>query len=85
MGICEKCGNDYDRTFDVVDADGAQHTFDSMECAISVIAPKCEHCSCSVIGHGVQSGEHVFCCASCAEHAGATGLRDRVPAGAGAG
>lgn len=85
MGTCDKCGNEYDRTFDIVDADGKRHTFDSFECAISVVAPRCAHCDCSVIGHGVQAGEQVFCCASCAEHEGHEGLRDRVAAGAGAG
>lgn len=85
MQTCEKCGNDYDRCIEVVDADGVRHVFDSFECAISVVAPRCAHCECSVIGHGVQAGEQIYCCASCAEHEGKTGLRDRVGAGASAG
>lgn len=85
MGICSKCGNDYDRSFDVIDADGTRHTFDSFECAISMVAPECAHCGCRVIGHGVQAGEQIWCCASCAEHEGIDGLTDRVAATAGAG
>lgn len=85
MATCDKCGNDYDRTFDVIDADGAKHTFDSFECAISVVAPRCEHCDIPIIGHGVQVGMTMFCCASCAEHEGHHGLRDRIRAEAGAG
>lgn len=83
MATCDKCGNDYDRSFEIIDADGNRHTFDSFECAISVVAPRCAHCDCRVIGHGVQAGQQVYCCASCAEHEGVEGLRDRVTAGAG--
>jgi hypothetical protein len=79
MGVCEKCGNEYDKSFDVIAA-GVRHTFDSVECAISVMAPRCEHCGCSIIGHGVEANGHFFCCASCAGHEGQDGLRDRIGA-----
>ena len=49
---------------------GRRHTFDGFECAIHMMAPKCEHCGCAVIGHGVESGGRMFCCASCARKAG---------------
>jgi Rieske Fe-S protein len=77
MARCEVCGNDYDLAFEVT-AQGARHTFDSFECAIHALAPVCEHCGCKVIGHGVQAGGRMFCCASCASAEGATGLSDRV-------
>ena len=48
------CGNTYDKTFDVVVA-GSAHTFDSFECAIHLLAPRCAHCGCAVIGHGVET------------------------------
>jgi len=54
MANCEVCGNDYDKTFDVVFY-GTRHTFDSFECAIQRLAPTCDHCSCRVIGHGVEA------------------------------
>jgi hypothetical protein len=44
---------------------------DSFECAIQKIAPVCEHCRCRVIGHGVEHGDRIFCCAHCASMAGA--------------
>jgi len=47
MAKCEVCGNDYDKTFDVVFY-GTRHTFDSFECAIQRLAPTCDHCSCRV-------------------------------------
>ena len=65
MARCEVCGNDYDKSFEVVAA-GARHTFDSFECAIHAVAPICEHCKCKVVGHGVEVGGRFFCCANCA-------------------
>ena len=77
MGKCEKCGNEYDKTF-VVEKEGKKHTFDSFECAISIMAPKCEHCNCMVIGHGVEVGNKIYCCAHCAKVSGDKGVKDRV-------
>lgn len=77
MATCEVCGNDYDRSFEVVMA-GESHVFDSFECAIHALAPRCERCGCRVVGHGVQAGNSIYCCAHCAEHSGETGLQDRV-------
>lgn len=75
MGQCETCGNDYDKSFDVV-MDGETHVFDSFECAIQALAPKCAHCECRIIGHGVEANAGIFCCTHCAEQAGVDGLRD---------
>jgi hypothetical protein len=69
MAICEVCGNDYRLSFEV-HAQGAVHVFDSFECAIHRMAPRCEHCGCTVIGHGVEADGHMFCCASCARQVG---------------
>ena len=77
MATCEVCGNDYDKSFEVVQH-GETHVFDSFECAIHLLAPKCEHCGCRVVGHGVEAEGRIFCCAHCAEHSGETGLRDRA-------
>ena len=77
MARCETCGNDYYLSFDVVTA-GATHTFDSFECAIQVLAPSCPHCNCRIIGHGVEAGGSIYCCAHCARESGATGVADRA-------
>ncbi|HZZ85831.1 MAG TPA: hypothetical protein VFE30_14950 [Anaeromyxobacteraceae bacterium] len=74
---CEVCGNSYDKAFQVVAA-GATHVFDSFECAIQKMAPRCEHCDCRVIGHGVEKNGKFYCCAHCAHEAGAPELRDRA-------
>jgi hypothetical protein len=57
---------------------GKNHVFDSFECAIHALAPACAHCKCRVIGHGVEQGNRIFCCANCAKMAGKTELRDRA-------
>jgi Rieske Fe-S protein len=77
MGVCEVCGNDYDKSFDV-SVGGTTHVFDSFECAIHALAPTCVHCGCRVIGHGVEANGTIFCCAHCAEHEGVSELVDRV-------
>lgn len=79
MGRCEACGNDYDRSFEVV-MDDRTHVFDSFECAIHLLAPLCNHCNCRIIGHGVQVGECIYCCAYCSTCEGETGIRDRTAA-----
>jgi len=76
MGICDSCGNEYDKSFDLNIA-GKTYTFDSFECAIRTVAPRCEHCAVPVIGHGLEQGGRVFCCAHCASEKGVTQLRDR--------
>lgn len=77
MPQCETCGNEYDRTFEV-HLNGKTHTFDSFECAIYELAPRCGHCSVPIVGHGVQAGEQLYCCKHCATAWGVHGLRDRV-------
>ncbi len=77
MAKCEVCDNEYDKTFEVTQ-DGETHTFDSFECAIHLMAPTCGHCGCRVIGHGVEAGGTIFCCASCARHVGEENLQDRA-------
>ncbi len=77
MAKCDTCGNDYDHAFEI-HLDDKVHTFDSFECAIHAMAPKCQHCDCRILGHGVQVEEAIFCCAHCSESAGKIGIRDRV-------
>jgi hypothetical protein len=55
MAKCDVCGNDYDKTFQIV-RQGQTMTFDSFECAIHAMAPICTNCSCRIIGHGLVMG-----------------------------
>jgi hypothetical protein len=77
MAQCEVCGNEYDKSFNVVSS-GETHTFDCFECAIHAMAPRCNHCDCRIIGHGVEADGVYYCCASCASMAGVQGIDDRV-------
>lgn len=77
MPTCEVCGNDYDKSFEVIAA-GFKHTFDSFECAINKLAPICDHCGNKIIGHGIEAAGKFYCCASCARSAGESEVRDRV-------
>jgi hypothetical protein len=77
MAKCEVCGNNYDKSFEVIVA-GKTHVFDSFECAIHALAPNGPHCGCRVIGHGVEEDGQIFCCVHCARADGSTELRDRA-------
>jgi len=77
MAICDACGNYYDKSFEV-HLGGDVKTFDSFECAIHLLAPRCAHCKCRIIGHGLEADGVMFCCAHCASKTGVTELQDRV-------
>ena len=77
MAVCDVCGNDYDKAFEITRR-GESRTFDSFECAIEAMAPRCAHCGCRIIGHGLEADDSTFCCAHCAEQEGVKGLADRT-------
>ncbi len=77
MAVCDVCGNDYDKAFEV-SRGGEIQTFDSFECAIHAMAPTCSHCGCKIIGHGVEANGTMFCCAHCAGAEGEDSFTDRV-------
>ena len=78
MATCETCGNDYDKAMEIT-VEGATHTFDSFECAIHAIAPRCAHCGCTILGHGVEGTDgDMYCCAHCARRSGVEGAADRA-------
>jgi len=67
MAMCETCGNDYSKSFQVM-MNGKIHTFDCFECAVQLLAPACARCGCSIIGHGVERNTMFYCCEHCARH-----------------
>ncbi|MBO8191908.1 hypothetical protein ITI46_09525 [Streptomyces oryzae] len=78
MPVCEVCDNDYPHTFEVRAA-GQVHVFDCLECAAHKMAPVCENCGCRILGHGMESQGHYYCCAHCARAQGRTELADSAP------
>lgn len=77
MAMCDVCGNDYDKTFTITMGEKTGR-FDSFECAIYAMAPRCAHCKCTIIGHGVEHAGTFYCCAHCAKHEGVQGVDDRA-------
>ena len=78
MPTCDMCGNEYDKAMQIT-VGGETHTFDSFECAIHAIAPRCSHCGCTILGHGLEGAdETMFCCAHCARKSGVETLTDRA-------
>ena len=66
---CEVCGNEYDKCFEV-NLNGETHVFDSFECAIHALAPRCKNCGCQIIGHGVEADGDFYCCSNCVRQRG---------------
>ncbi len=77
MAKCEVCRNEYDNSFEVI-IEGKTHVFDSFECAIHALAPRCAHCDCRIIGHGLEANDTIFCCNHCARQEGVDKLQDRI-------
>ena len=77
MQTCETCGNAYERTFEIR-MDGESHFFDSFECAIHKLAPRCAACHIPILGHGVEARDEIYCCSNCARRMGVSGITDHV-------
>lgn len=77
MSRCEVCGNEYDKSFELI-MDGRSYVFDSFECAIHAVAPICGHCGCRIVGHGVEADDSFYCCTHCAAKEGIRTLQDRA-------
>ena len=78
MARCERCGNDYDQSFTILLSTGDRRVFDSFECAISSLAPKCTRCGISIVGHGIQAYGAIYCCAHCARGEGIDRVGARI-------
>jgi hypothetical protein len=65
MPQCETCGNHDAKAFAVVMGDAA-YVFDSFECAIHALAPRCGTCGLVVVRRAVEMGGQTFCGVDCA-------------------
>jgi hypothetical protein len=74
---CEVCGNTEGQCFEV-HLGGERHVFDSFECALDALTPKCAQCGCTFVGHGVQLGNTIYCGYDCASAASAREYKARV-------
>ncbi len=62
---CEVCGKSEDKCFEV-HLGGERHVFDSFECAIRGLMPKCPLCGNLLLGAAVQVGSLTYCSYACA-------------------
>ncbi|MFA6237893.1 MAG: hypothetical protein WC635_11235 [Bacteriovorax sp.] len=61
---CMNCGVNIEKDY-ILFINGTEFTFDSFECAINFVAPRCANCNTIVMSRGLRSGEEVFCSDSC--------------------
>ena len=66
MAVCEVCGNEYDKPFQVW-RNGRLMKFDRVECAIQVMRPACTGCGAHIMGRGIEVGAEMFCSPGCAD------------------
>ncbi len=76
-GLCEVCGNKYDKMLEI-NLNGEVHHFDCFECAIHGLAPRCNQCGVRILGHGLEESGQYYCCAHCARIMGQNKFIDRV-------
>lgn len=72
MAKCDVCGTEYDKAFQVA-VGGRIHTFDSFECAMSMLTPSCSQCGCISAGEMTEHEGRMFC-AHCAPLAKPSGM-----------
>lgn len=78
MKKCFVCGNHYHNCLSIKQGD-LNYDFDCFECAIYQLAPTCQHCSCRIIGHGIEiDDDHHYCCAHCAREDGFKQIHDHL-------
>jgi hypothetical protein len=68
MTTCATCGQEVSRAFQI-STYGDGLVFDTFECAIRRLAPQCPTCGCSILGHGFQSQDGLYCSFGCADEA----------------
>jgi hypothetical protein len=67
MGRCTVCGHETDQSFTVTTTEGRNFIFDSFECAIDRLAPRCACCGIRIIGHATVSDGSLFCGVHCSQ------------------
>ena len=70
MAVCDGCGNHSERMFTVQTHDDRVFFFDSVQCAVPLLAPTCAHCLCPIFGQSVEIGGITYCGSGCAQRSG---------------
>jgi hypothetical protein len=61
---CENCGMDIEKDY-ILFINGEELMFDSFECAVNFVAPRCAHCNTVIMGNGVHHSNDIFCSTFC--------------------
>lgn len=77
MAKCGACGNDHDRTFQVL-SQIQTRTFDSFQGAIHRLAPACTCCGLRIVGQGLEKDGRIYCGGLCADRGAVTELREHA-------
>lgn len=72
---CLNCGENIEKDY-ILFINGTEYTFDSFECAVNFMAPRCINCDSVIIGQGVHKEGEIFCTDHCAS---AENFRTVVP------
>jgi hypothetical protein len=67
MTTCAVCGQEVAGGFQITTGDS--RVFDSFECAIHSLAPRCRRCGCAILGHGYHRDGALYCCFGCSRDA----------------
>jgi predicted Zn-ribbon and HTH transcriptional regulator len=63
---CVNCGFNIEKDY-ILFINGTEYTFDSFECAVNFVAPRCSHCNSIIMGHGIKHAGEIFCCQTCSK------------------
>lgn len=66
-GRCVNCGVNIEKDY-ILFINGAEFTFDSFECAVNFVAPRCANCNTIIMGHGIKSAEDIYCSTFCSQN-----------------
>jgi hypothetical protein len=61
---CMNCGLNIEKDY-ILYINGTEFTFDSFECAINFVAPRCTHCNSIILGRGTKQSDDIFCSPQC--------------------
>ena len=61
---CVNCGSNIEKDY-ILFINGAEFVFDSFECAVKFVAPRCAHCNSIIMGKGFSKSDELFCSVSC--------------------
>ena len=57
---CIKCGLTIEKDY-ILFINGTEFTFDSFECAVNFVAPRCANCNSVILKDGIQISEAKYC------------------------